>query len=152
MQRHLSKISKQSKHHEAPQLSCLAHHGDSHSVFAHLKPEKSKINSCFMLFYNVYLGREGVFVRFSSLNHSRLPLLKGNAFEKRHILLKYRDMKLNSIIATISAGRKLGVPKLLLFLLSRKHLRIFMILIKGYFMCPCGNGILNFLVNKTTNK
>lgn len=70
-----------------------------------------------MLFYNVYLGwggGGGGVVRFSSLNCSRLSLLKGNAFEKRHILLKYRDMKLNSIIATVSAGRKLGVPKLLL--------------------------------------
>ena len=27
-----------------------------------------------------------------------------------------------------------------------------MVLIKGYFTCPCGNGILNFLANKTTNK
>ena len=47
-----------------------------------------------MLFYNVYLGG-GFFVRFHSLNRSLLSSLKGNAFEKRHILLKDVDMKLN---------------------------------------------------------
>lgn len=47
-------------------------------------------------------------VQFRSLNRSCLSSSKGTAFVKAHILFKYEDMKLNSIIATASAGRKIG--------------------------------------------
>lgn len=83
MRMHLSKPRQHSKCHGA--------HQETSQHFAHLKPEKSKASLRFMSVYDVYLG--GLFGKISFLNSSRLSQLIADASEKRHILLKYGDMK-----------------------------------------------------------